>query len=134
MAKNVAKPKKPVPKKTVLNMDLIVTMILNCESMTAIATHFKISKATLINFVYSTPDYSARMFDARKQAALIWEEKAEDIIQQAADPFELTKARELAHHYRWRASKIAPHQYGDKIQAEVSGDVTIELVQFGDKK
>lgn len=115
-------------------MDSIVTMILNCESMTAIALSFGISKATLINFVYSTPDHSARMFDARKQAALIWEEKAEEVIQQAADPFELTRARELAHHYRWRASKIAPHQYGDKIQAEHTGGVTIELVQFGEKK
>ena len=57
----------------------------------------------------------------------MWDERAGDVIQQAADPFELAKAKELAHHYRWRASKIAPRDYGDRIQADVGGGVTLTI-------
>ena len=31
---------------------------------------------------------------------------------------DLAKARELAHHYRWRAAKIAPREYGDRVQVD----------------
>lgn len=54
-------------------------------------------------------------------AASVWDEKAEQGLEDAADPFELSKHKELAHHYRWRASKIAPRIYGDRIQQEHSG-------------
>lgn len=53
--------------------------------------------------------------------ASYWEEKAESCIADAADEFELKKARELAHHYRWRAAKIAPREYGDKLEVNNTG-------------
>jgi hypothetical protein len=34
---------------------------------------------------------------------------------------------------KWHASKTAPKKYGDKIEQEISGSVTIEVVRFGGK-
>jgi hypothetical protein len=56
-----------------------------------------------------------------------WDQVAVDGIAQAGDPFELAKAKELAHHYRWRASKIAPKLYGDKQSVE--GKFTVDWAQ-----
>jgi hypothetical protein len=49
------------------------------------------------------------------------------VFAQASDAFELAKAKELAHHYRWRASKIAPKLYGDRLQVE--GKFTVDWAQ-----
>jgi hypothetical protein len=51
----------------------------------------------------------------------MWDEKAETVLVDAADPFELAKARELAQHYRWRAKAVAPREYGDKVMQEHTG-------------
>ena len=48
-------------------------------------------------------------------------ERAETEIRDSADEFELKKAKELAHHYRWKASKIAPRDYGDKLEVNNTG-------------
>jgi len=55
----------------------------------------------------------------------LWDEMATQKIEDADTDFQLTQARELAHHYRWRASKIAPKEYGDKQQVDVSGSLTL---------
>jgi hypothetical protein len=43
------------------------------------------------------------------------------VIASAPDRFGLEKARELAHHYRWRAKAIAPRDYGDRVTNEHTG-------------
>ena len=63
----------------------------------------------------------ARAREARIHAARIWDEKALSVVEQALDLFELQRAKELAHHYRWRASKTAPKDYGDKVTQEHTG-------------
>lgn len=65
--------------------------------------------------------------------ALHWDERAEAAISAASDEFELRKAKEISHHYRWRASKIAPKDYGDKQQVEHSGKVGLEHLVAGDE-
>ena len=51
----------------------------------------------------------------------MWDEKALAGIEAAKDAFELAKAKEAAHHYRWRASKIAPSEFGDRQAIEHTG-------------
>ena len=43
-------------------------------------------------------------------------------------------ARVVLSSKQWRAAKLAPKRYGDKVHAEHSGDVglTINVVSFGD--
>ena len=85
------------------------------------AADIGVTVGKLSQWIASNEEHSARAREARIHAARIWDEKALDVIEQAADPFELQRARELAQHYRWRASKTAPKDYGDKIQAEHTG-------------
>lgn len=78
-------------------------------------------------------DRSARGRGARTYAAVLWDERAIEVLERAANSLELAKARELAHHYRWRASKVAPKMYGDKValgQAEDVQPLTVVVKQY----
>jgi hypothetical protein len=107
-------------KLDALGIDAVCSRIINGETMTAIAKSAGADMATLTVWLAADENRSARAREARIQAARAWDERATEAIERAADPFELSKAKELAHHYRWRASKIAPRDYGDRVQH--SGD------------
>lgn len=107
-------------KKASLNEDTICDLISCGASLTSIAKQFNIDLAEVIRWIGSDVHRSARVRTARQEAAKLWDEEATRIIAAAPDSFELSKAKELAHHYRWRASKIAPREYGDKM--ELTGD------------
>ncbi|MGC7464249.1 hypothetical protein QT654_20685 [Xanthomonas citri pv. citri] len=93
-------------------------------SLTGIANEVGVSLASLLAWVAADPDRSARVRETRAAMAKVWDERAEDEIRQADDEFKLKKAKELAHHYRWRAAKVAPGEYGEKV--EVRAQVTLE--------
>ena len=75
------------------------------------------------------------MLEARRRMAVLWDEQAFALIESAQTPLELQRAQQMAWHLRWRASKMAPRVYGDKMQQEVTGAgggpiaVQIEFVQ-----
>lgn len=98
-------------------------------SLTAAANEYGVSLSALLNWIEAESERSARVREARHSMAKIWDEKAEDEIRQAVDEFQLKKARELAQHYRWRASKIGIREYGDKV--EVKGTMTLEQLITG---
>ncbi len=89
--------------------------IADGKTMTEIASAAGVSCGRLSEWLSDDVERSARARDARTLAARLWDEKAEKTIIDAKDPFELARANSLAHHYRWRASKIAPKDYGDKM-------------------
>jgi hypothetical protein len=88
-----------------------------------------VSVGSLLTWIDADPERSARVREARAAMAKVWDEKAEDFILQAGDEFALKRARELAHHYRWRATKIAPREYGDKV--DVKAALTLEALVAG---
>lgn len=102
-------------------IDAICETITDGVSMTEIAERIGVSYGTLHSWIAADPERSARVRDARAATAKLWDERATSEIRAACDPFELAKARELAFHYRWRSSKIAPKEYGDKVQNEHTG-------------
>lgn len=108
-------------KLTAFGLDSVCQMITDGVSMTTIAQEAGVSIGTLCTWVDKDPERSARVREARTVTARVWDEKATKCIEDAADEFDLKKARELAHHYRWRASKIAPKEYGDKLEIENKG-------------
>ena len=101
--------------------DNVIEALADGKTMTAIAQEIGVSIGVLSAWLSIGDERSARAREARSYAARIWDERAEDAIAEAKEPFELARAKELAHHYRWRASKIAPREYGDKVQAELTG-------------
>ena len=120
----VAVPGKPISasqRMAKYGEDRVVADLAEGSSLTDLARGICVSKGVLLTWIAADPDRSARAREARTHAARLWDEKAIEVIELAGDPFELSRAKELAHHYRWRASKTAPREYGEKIQAEHTG-------------
>lgn len=139
MAETTAKASKKTAKKLVdaaptvaavdshplsaVGIDAICQMILDGVMITQIAEKLGVGKATLLSWIAADTDRSARAREARSLSAVLYEEKAQRGIEEACDMFELSKAKEMAHHFRWKAAKINPRDYGEKQQIELN-DVT----------
>ncbi len=107
-------------KLDALGLDWVCSQLADGMTMTALAEVAEVSKGSLLTWC-AHPDRSARVIESRALAASVWDEKAEAGLENSEEPFSLAKAKELAHHYRWRASKIAPRLYGDKLTQEHTG-------------
>ena len=78
-----------------VGIDEIVEMIaVEGASLRGIANEVGVSAGSLLTWIEADPERSARVRDAREQLAKLWDEKAEDVLQQAGDEFTLKKARE----------------------------------------
>jgi len=125
-------------KLDALGLDEVCDCIGEGESLTLIASNADVSIGSLLSWIEADPERSARVRECRSAMARYWDEKSERCIEQAEDEFELKRAKELSHHYRWRASKIAPREYGDKLDlTSTDGSMTpvptvIQLVAPGD--
>jgi hypothetical protein len=124
-------PQPPIAteKLDAIGLDAICGSIAQGNSMTAIAFEAGVSIGSFLNWISADGERSARVREIRIKMALHWDERAEAAIAHAGDEFELKKAREIAHHYRWRAAKIAPRDYGDKVEVQGSGKDGAVLVQ-----
>lgn len=107
-----------------LGVEWLCSRIIDGYSQTAIAREMGIGVSTLSDWIAGDPERSAHVREARVSAARTFSEKAEIVIAEASDPFALAKAKELAHHYRWQASKASPREYGDKIEIEQKTTLT----------
>lgn len=101
-------------------IELLANAIADGQTMTALAKAVGVSIGSLFTWVNAIPERLARIDEARILAARVWDEKAESGLLESDTMFKLTRARDLAHHYRWRATKIAPLIYGERIAAEIS--------------
>jgi len=101
-------------------LDWLCDKLIAGETQTAIAESLRIGVATLSRWIADSehPERSARVREARIAAARSFDEKAEQELRDAKDPFTLARAKELAHHYRWKASKADPRGYGEKIEID----------------
>lgn len=108
-------------KVDAIGLEAICERVADGESLTGIAVDIGVSIGTLLSWIEMDSERSARVRESRIISARIWDEKAESGIERAGDPFDLAKAKELAHHYRWRAAKIAPRDYGERVTQEVTG-------------
>jgi len=115
-------------KKKDLDIDVILRMIIDGLSYRAMAKKLKVDLMVLHNFA-SSDIHSARVREAMNTSADTFAEMAEDIMIKARmNQWSLVKARELAQHYRWMASKRRPKSYGDKVQTEVSGTLGLQQI------
>lgn len=101
----------------------VFAAITNGTMLADIATKAVVSSGSLLTWLNATPERSARAREARKLGAAVLEEQAQTAIQGASDNFQLAKARELAHHLRWKASKLDPRGFGDKLALGAAADL-----------
>lgn len=96
-------------------VDAVCSAIAERSSLTSIAEdQIGVSIGSLLAWIESDPERSARVREARSAMARVWDEQAEAEIRLADNDLSLRKAKELAHHYRWRASKVSK-EYGDRL-------------------
>jgi transposase len=104
-----------------LKIDLIIEDIINGDRYRAIAAKYKVALSTFADFL-AKPEHSARVQAALMTSADTFAEKAEEVLELAkSNMIEVTRARELAHHYRWMAAKRYPKRYNEKV--EHSGEI-----------
>lgn len=99
-------------------IDKVCDLLMAGDSQRKIAQTVGVGLATLVRWIAADVDRSARAREARIASARQFDEMAEEVLTKASDPFELSKAKELAHHYRWKASKASPKEFGDKIEID----------------
>ena len=114
---------KPSRELTQEDEQDILDRIESGELLLAIAEDMGVSQSTFGRWC-EKPERFARVELARRKSAQANIEMAEREIRSAGDPFELAKARELAHHWRWKASKSDSQRFGDRI--EHAGTLTIK--------
>lgn len=112
----MARPARAVATLDAYGLDKVCEQIISCGTLTFVAADAGVSLPSLLAWIEAVPERSARVREAREATGRLWDERAETEIREAADEFGLKKAKELAHHYRWRASKVACKEYGDKVQ------------------
>jgi hypothetical protein len=100
--------KSSIAKCDEYGIEQIVDDIMDGVPLMHIAMRIEVPLSSFYRWADITPGAAERMLAARKHTAQQWEEMAEKVVAEAKNPFELMRAKELAHHYRWRAACISP--------------------------
>lgn len=116
-------------------IDTIIEMIIQGDSYRIVANYLEVPLSTLHDYT-SKSEHSARVREALLYSASTFDDKAEQVLKDAAsNSVEVQRARELAQHYRWKASKRAPKQYGDKLDVTTLGEkISTTVIKWGDKE
>ena len=126
--KTPAKRGEQKTKLDALGIDTVCERIEAGESVGAIADSLGIPKRTMWDWIDVDGARSARVRASREKSAEAEDDKAEAVLavlKADSTPAEVARARELASHYRWRASKRNPKTYGDKLDLNHSGKVEL---------
>ena len=121
----MAPPRIAGAKLDAYGADALCEAILNGVTLTEIARNLDVSIGSLLAWRDKDPERSARALEARQRRAEMWDELAVTQIMAAEDRFELDRAKEIAHHYRWRAKMMNPAVYGDRTT--IAGDQAAPL-------
>lgn len=119
-------------KLDTLGIDWLCDCILNEMTTRQICDAVGVGIGTLYRWEAANEERSARVREARRKCQRNFEEQAVQVLLDAKTPFELAKAREIAHHLRWRASRVAPDDYGDKTTTQHTGVVGTATVTLTD--
>lgn len=112
-------PTPPTARATfdALGIDAIVEMILDGHSLRTIAKAADASVGRLVAWIAAEDERSKRIQFARQLAADIYADKAQDALEDAkGTKIEIARARELAQHFRWKASMSNPRRFGTKVE------------------
>ncbi len=101
----------------------IIEAMRNGEGFRSIAARYGVSIGLLSSWSSANPERHHACLRAREDSADQCDEEAAQAIADAADAFELAKARELAVHLRWRAKSRNPRRYGDKVAVGGADDL-----------
>ena len=115
-------------------LDWFIEKVANGATRFSVADELGISDQSVSNWLKKLPPWEmARVHDAFRRSAEYWDHAAEMALKGASTRDEISKARELANHYRWRAKMRDPARYGDKLQVDGAIQVQADPRQIEDK-
>lgn len=111
----------------------VIERIIKGEHYRDIAGDYDISLYSLFKFL-TQEKHSERVKEARQYAAHVLVDEAERVLAQAkTNPALFYVAKELAHHYRWKAAMIYGRQYAPKTikeeEPETEKKITIKVIR-----
>lgn len=99
-------------------LDEILDLFAEGDPFRVVAKKMNVSTRTLNKFL-SLPENINEYRSVMQESSDSYASMAEETLLNAkGDKFELQRARDLAHHYRWMASKRNPKKYGDKLDID----------------
>jgi transposase len=112
------------------DIDTVCELVMQNVTSTQIAKELKVGLSTFYKWLDSDKDRKLAYAYARNKAAKSIEDYALELLVNAKDNFEVSKAHAIAQFAKWRASKYDASSYGEKVTHEVNGaiDNTIEIV------
>lgn len=117
--------KKKITQKQLLldNAEDVIEMIEEGKTYDYICKKMKVNRRFLNDFI-SDSNFSARARDAQRRSASKYAELALESlnkIKTGDDKADITRQRELAHHYRWLAKVKSPKEFNEnRIEADVN--------------
>jgi hypothetical protein len=90
--------------------DELCELIMSGKFLSEIARDWGMSQHAIMNWVASDEERAARVREARNISGEAWDREAHRVLAEIPDeaaPGQIARARELASHLRWRASKIS---------------------------
>jgi hypothetical protein len=124
---------KPKPKtiaRTPTDKDVapILEAISDGQSLRAICREMGIHHGKASGLLHSTPELEAQYVRAKRDRAEVYAEHVLTAAQAAlTGKIKPDAARVAIDAFKWAAGKMDPKRYGDKIQTEHSGGITINL-------
>lgn len=112
-----------------LNIDVLCDMIIDGKTFRDMAAHYDCSISIIHRYLIKG-EHSARAKEALEISANQYANKGEEALIVAKSSLtEIQRARELAQHYRWMASKRSPKVYGDslKLQGDKENPVQVQI-------
>jgi len=108
-------------------LDEILDLFADGVPYREVAKKMGVSTRTLHKFL-SIPENNIEYQSVLQESSDSYASKAEEVLLNSPpDKIEIQRARELAQHYRWMASKRNPRKYGDKLDIDhTSGGEPIE--------
>jgi hypothetical protein len=113
-------------KLNAIGGEQVAEWIADGRSYRDIARTVEVGLGRLCHWIDADPERSQACARARENSAQSFEDQAQEHIENAVNQFELSKAKELAIHLRWRAKVNNPKRYGDKVQTELSGSLSVK--------
>jgi hypothetical protein len=118
------------------NANDIIDLLENGNSYDDIKRKYGVNYESITHFITASV-YSARAREAQKNSAQKYAQLALEAIKDlkaGQDKAEITKQRELAHHYRWLAKVKAPREFNENRveQADAASQmpaITINLTK-----
>ena len=114
-----------------IDIEEAISLILDGYTDKDIAKHFGINSRSTVTKFLNKSNHSARVREARIDSADAIADKAEEVLRDLkpdSTPAEVSRARELAQHYRWLSKVRKPKVYGDKVDVTTDGEKINQII------